>query len=439
MKHFAALFLFMSLAALFSMGCRKTADSAANPPNPPSDADQDDGPPGVASPDVLALAQGNNEFAFDLYARLAKKDGNVVFSPYSISSALAMTYAGARGTTADEMAKTLRFPLKPERLHPAFADLSDRTMRAGKHRAGQLLVANSLWGQHGYALRDDFLRLTRDDYHAEMKEVDFQGDTEGARQAINGWVELQTQNMIRELLKPGTLNPQSRLVLVNAIYFHLLWATPFLADQTKEAPFRTLSGERVRVPMMRVTDQFSYCEEDGVQVLELPYQHKSLSMIVILPQAGEGSGAVEGALTEARVEKWLTNLAPREVIVTLPKFTATCDFQLGEELRALGMRLAFQSGQEGQLGADFSGIGDQAIGSAGSLHISEVVHQARVEVSEEGTKAVAATAVVTEVPNSAVKPLRWVTFQADHPFFFLIHDQDTGSIMFVGRFTRPGA
>jgi serpin B len=437
MNRFAILLLLLPLTAFCSSGCWNHAETGTNPPNSP-DVDKDDDPPGVASPDVLALAQGNNEFAFDLYARLAKKDGNVIFSPYSISGALAMTYAGARGATADEMEKTLHFPLKPERLHPAFADLSDRIVRSGKRRAGQLLVANSLWGQKGYPLRDDFLSITRDDYHAEMKEVDFQGDTEGARQAINRWVEEQTQNMIQELLKPRTLEDTSRLVLVNAIYFHSLWGTPFIADQTKEAPFHTTAGESVRVPMMHLRTDFQYYEGDGVQVLELPYQGNRLSMVVILPQAADGLADVEKTVTAARLERWLAKFTTYEVIVTLPKFTATCEFQLGQELRALGMPLAFQDGPEGQPRADFSGISDQALRSNGCLHISEVVHQARVEVTEEGTKAAAATAIVMETPESDTLPPPRAIFKADHPFLFLIKGRDTGSVLFMGRVTRPG-
>jgi serpin B len=264
------------------------------------------------------------------------------------------------------MAKTLRLPVKGDRLHTAFADLSERLLRPGKPRAGQLLVANSLWGQRGYPFRDKFLRLTRDDYHAELREVDFQGDAEGARQDINRWVEYQTQKMIKELLKPRTLDKQSRLVLVNAIYFRSLWWKPFLTDQTKEASFHTAAGESVRVPMMHVTDTFQYYEGDGVQVLEMPYQHKPLSMVVILPQTADGMAVMEAALTTAQVKKWLTKLTPHDVIVTLPKFTTTCGFELGRELLAMGMPIAFSDG------ADFSGISDQAISSDGCLNITTV-------------------------------------------------------------------
>ena len=288
-----------------------------------------------------------------------------------------MTYAGARGNTAAEMAKTLHFALKPERLHPAFADFADRLMRSGNRHGGQLLVANSLWGQQGYPIRYDFLHLTHDDYHADMKEVDFIRDTEAARQTINHWVEQKTQDMVKELLKPRVLSRDSKLVLVNAVYFHSLWAMPFFAGQTKEAPFRTAPGKSVQVPMMHLTANFQYYEGDGVQVLELPYQGNRLSMVVILPRAVDGMAEVEKDLTVPHLQSWLIKSKGYEVTVTLPKFRTTHDFGLGQELKAMGMPLAFKDGREGQPRADFSGISDKAPQFDGCLHISEVVHQVR--------------------------------------------------------------
>jgi serine protease inhibitor len=449
MNRFAILLAFLSLTALCSMGCRKESETANPPettaprnsdpatptareaiaPSPDdSDGDKGDEAPAVVSADVKALAQGNNQFAFDLYARLAKQDGNIIFSPYSISTALAMTYAGARGDTAEEMAKTLHFPFEDDRLHTAFADLSEQIMRPGKRRAGQLLVANSLWAQRGYPFRNEFLRLTHDDYYAELKEVDFRGDAERARQAINGWVEQQTQKMIQVLLKPGAVDKKSRLVLVNAIYFRSLWARPFVASFTKEAAFHTAAGGSVEVPLMACGgDDVLYFEDDQVQIVELPYQGKRLSMVIILPRAADGLAPVEADLTAGRVRNWLTKLTPSRVIVNLPKFSTTCDFQLGKELSAMGMPLAFSNE------ADFSGMSGE-----GRLQISQVAHQARVEVTEEGTKAAAATAVTIQF-NSDKPYAPPKTFRADHPFVFIIRDLDTNSALFVGRVARPGS
>ncbi len=389
-------------------------------------------------------ARGNNaEFAFDLYARLAKRDGNLIFSPYSISSALAMTYGGARGDTSAQMEKTLRFSLKPERLHPAFADLSTRMMRSGNRDGGQLLVANALWGQQGYPIRDDFLALTHDDYHAEMKELDFTNDKdrEVARQTINHWVEQKTQEMIKELLKPGVLDSDSKLVLVNAIYFHSLWAQPFPADQTKKEPFYPSAEDSVQVPMMHLTDDFQYYEGDSVQVLELPYHGYRQSMVVILPKGADGLVKVENDLTLEQAEVWLAKLKEYEVTTTLPKFTLTSELGLGKDLGDMGMPLAFKGEGEPPL-ADFSGICGQAIRPEGNLHISKVIHQARAEVTEEGTKAAAATAVIMAQESISLTipgKLPHVVFKADHPFVFLIRDRNTGSILFIGRITRPSA
>jgi serpin B len=279
-------------------------------------------------------------------------------------------------------------------------------------------------------------------YGAEMKELDFTNDKdrEVARRAINHWVEQKTQDMIQELLKPDNLNKDSKLVLVNAIYFRSLWALPFPADQTKKEPFHASNGKTVQVPMMHLTAGFQYYEGDGVQVLELPYQGNHLSMVVILPKAADGLAEVENDLTRERVEGWLAKLKGYEVTTTLPKFTTAIRFLLGQELNAMGMPLAFEDGIEGEPRADFSGISDQAPGKKTCLHISEVVHEARVEVTEEGTKAAAATAVITATKSSAGTPpprLPKTSFKADHSFLFFICERETRNVLFIGCVTRP--
>ncbi len=352
-----------------------------------------------------------------------------------------MTYGGARGDTAAEMEKTLHFSLKPDRLHRAFAELSERMMRSGNRDGGQLLVANSLWGQRGYPIRGDFLSLTRDDYRAEMKEVDFTNDKdrEVARQTINDWVEQKTQDMIKELLKPHVLDADSKLVLVNAIYFHSLWRRRRSSLTRPKRRRSILPPERLQVPMMHLTEEFQYYEGDGVQVLELPYQGNRLSMVVILPKAADGLAKVENDLTPERVERWLGKFQRYEVITTLPKFTMTSEFSLSQELSDLGMPLAFKDGPEGQPRADFSGISDKALEIDHCLHISQVVHQARVEVTEEGTEAAAATAIGMEQPVTYSPPPPRAVFSADHSFLFLIRDRATGTVLFGGRFSLPGA
>ena len=244
--------------------------------------------PGGCAADRAAAVQGNNAFALELYAQLRGAEGNLFFSPSSISTALAMTSAGARGETADEMTKALHLTLSPERLHPALAGLLRELNGSGKQRPYQLSVANALWCQKGYPFRDDFLKLIRDNYGAGLNAVDFAADTEAARQAINDWVEKQTQDKIKDLLQHGVLKSNTRLVLTNAIYFKGNWARRFAKDQTHDEDFHVSGQEKTRVPLMRQDGAFSYFKGEAFQALELPYNGKDLSMVVFLPQRLDG-------------------------------------------------------------------------------------------------------------------------------------------------------
>jgi serpin B len=379
----------------------------------------------IARPDWSEVVRGNNAFALDLYARLDQSAGNLFFSPYSISTALAMTYAGARGPTADEMARTLHFPMDQRRLHPAFAQLLREMDGTGKKRPFQLQVANALWGQENYGFLKPFLDLTRTHYGAGLREVDFAGATEKARQTINGWVEEQTKDKIKELLKPGILHSLTRLVLTNAIYFKAAWASPFSKGGTKEEDFRVTPRVHVKVPMMHLTENFHYFEDDTLQVLQLPYEGHAQSMLIFLPREEVNVLQVEKTLTENNLDPWLKKMKEHRVRVALPRFKVTHEFQLGKTLAGMGMPLAFS------LKADFSGMT-----GAKELCIDEVVHQALVDVDEKGTEAAAATAVAIAV--KAVPPPQQVReFRADHPFMFAIRDHHTGSILFLGRVADP--
>jgi serpin B len=373
--------------------------------------------------ELKALVQGNNAFAFDLYARLSQKKGNVVFSPYSISNALAMTYAGARGQTAEEMAKVLHFTLGQERLHPAFAELVADLYKDGKGRPYHLHVANSLWGQKGYPFLDGFLELTRKNYRAGLKEVDFERVPEEARHTVNRWVEEQTRDKIKELLLSGDVTPSTRLVLTNAIYFKATWQTPFPKDQTRDAVFAVAPGEKPSVPMMRQPEgMFRYFAGDNFQWLELPYKGGQLSLVVLLPHKQGRLAGLEKALTASAIQRGVDKLQLRLGEVALPRFQATLRVSLGEDLKQMGMPLAFSRG------ADFSGIA-----SAENLRLTGVIHKAFIDVDEVGTEASAATAVVA----AGTKSIRPFSFRADHPFLFLIRDTQTGSILFLGRVTDP--
>lgn len=375
---------------------------------------------GSAGDQVRTVVRGNNAFAFDLYAKLKGADGNLFFSPISISTALAMTYGGARGQTEGQMAEVLHFDLPQERLHPAFEDLARVWSGDEGERAYQLDVANALWVQQGLTLLDTFVGLTRTHYGAGLREVHFAGATEQARQTINTWVEEQTQGKITELLKPGVLEPATVLVLTNAIYFKGTWQSQFDPDRTADAPFTIAPGREVQVPMMQHKGQFGMGHADGVQLLELPYVGGDLSMVILLPIEPDGLPRLEQSLTADNLARWLGTLAEREVRVFLPRFKMTCEFELAKTLRTMGMTDAFCAR------ADFSGItGDR------NLFISAVVHKAFVGVDEQGTEAAAATGVA--MMRTSMAPV----FRADHPFVFVIRHRSTGSILFVGRLMNP--
>ncbi len=370
------------------------------------------------------VVKGNNQFALDLYKQLGEKeDGNLLFSPYSISTALAMTYAGARGETQDEMAKVLHFALPQRLLHPAFAaiieDLNDE-----KRKGYKLAVANRLWGQKGYSFRPNFLNTTRKYYGAELAQVDFAKAAEKARQTINKWVEEQTQDKIKDLIPEGVLDSLTRLVLTNAIYFKGDWETQFDKKATREADFTATPDKKVKVPMMHQVAPFKYADLPSLQVLEMPYAGDDLSMVVLLPKKTDGLGDLEKSLDAKSLQEWTGGVRKRKVSVFLPKFKMTCKFRLKPVLASMGMPLAFDAGR-----ADFSGM----TGSK-DLYISAVIHKAFVDVNEEGTEAAAATAVVMTL-RSAPRPSP--VFRADHPFLFLIRDNRTGSILFLGRVAEP--
>jgi len=387
-------------------------------------------------PDVQVAARGNDQFALDLYARLSTQEGNLFFSPFSISSALAMTLAGARGQTAAQMVRTLHFEvLLPAgyteqdaiRLHRAIAELNRQLLAAqGKPAHYELTIANALWGQKGYEFLEEFLSLTRTHYGAGLHQVDFAGDRDGACGTINAWVEEQTRGKIQNLIRPDGLSPLTRLVLTNAIYFKGKWERQFDKAATRSEPFFTFTG-KVDVPMMHQTGNFGYMEEAGFQALEMPYQGRDLSMVVLLPRDASAAAfsALENSLTADNLARWFGQLRQREVIVAMPRFKMTCEFGLADTLKALGMADAFTPGA-----ADFSGMNGQR-----DLFISAVLHKAFVEVNEEGTEAAAATGVVARVTTIMPRPPE--VFRADHPFIFLIRDLRTGSVLFLGRLMNP--
>ncbi len=374
--------------------------------------------------DAKIVVEENMAFAFGLYEKLKEVEGNLFFSPYSISTALAMTYAGARGNTEKQMGTALHFTLPQKRFHPAFACLEAQLKAVQEKCDIELNIANALWAQEDYAFLREFLDLIQSNYGTVLNHVDFKGACEAARKQINAWVEQKTKDKIKDLIKPGILNALTRLVLTNAIYFKGRWESQFKKERTKESPFWLSIDKSIEVPMMTQKRQFRYMESDSLQLLELPYVGDDLAMIVLLPRKVDGLAQLEADLSVENLNVWAGRLKKREISVFLPKFKMTSQFRLSETLASMGMPDAFGGN------ADFSGIDGTK-----DLFISAVIHKAFVDVNEEGTEAAAATAVVislTSVPSTPPP-----TFRADHPFVFLIRDNHSGNILFVGRIVNP--
>jgi len=386
--------------------------------------------PDVSTSEQALLVEGNSAFAFELYQALKGEEGNLFYSPYSISLALAMTYAGARGETAQQMAATLQFILEQDRLHPAFNWLDAELAKRGEGAEGKdgegfrLNIVNAIWGQKDYSFLTDFLDVLAENYGAGLRILDFITETEASRLAINKWVSDQTEGRIEDLIPQGAIDALTRLVLTNAIYFNAAWENPFNEDMTADGPFYLLDGGQVTVPMMRQTESFGYTEGEGYQAVELQYDGNELSMVILLPEAGNFQAFEEG-LQAQQVDAIISALQPTEVTLTMPQFEFDSEFSLKDTLAGMGMPIAFSSD------ADFSGMTGNR-----ELSISDVLHKAFVAVDEAGTEAAAATAVImklTAVPEPPVE----VTI--DRPFIFLIRDIDTGAILFVGRVMNPGA
>jgi len=371
------------------------------------------------------ISASNNAFGIDLYKKLITEErGNIFISPYSISSALAMTYAGARGNTEKQMAKVLYFNLPQEDIHKAFSSLNAYFNRPNK--SYQLAIANSLWGQANYPFQKEFINLLNKYYEAGFNEVDFvnEENREKARLTINKWVEDKTNNKIKELIHPEDISALTRLILVNAIYFKGKWQNQFDTKETRDMPFNLENKKKVNVPMMHQEGKFNYTEDEKVQVLELPYSENELSMVIFLPKESISLSDFEKELSIERVNKLLSNLSQEKVDVYIPKFKMEKRYILNKMLIDLGMSDAFD-----MMLADFSGM----TGSK-DLYISKVIHQSFIEVNEEGTEAAAATAVI--MSGKSIAPMI-IEFKADRPFLFIIRDIKTNTILFIGRFVEP--
>jgi serpin B len=389
-----------------------------------------------AIPDLVA---GNSQFALDLYGELSQAtDGNLVFSPFSVSQALAMTHAGAEGPTAAQMADTLSFGLPEPGLHETFSALGIALVARGTDEgdpeqgvsAKALHIANALWGEQTYPFADSFSDRLASDYGAALQETDFVGAPDAARDEINDWVADQTEERIQDIVPEGAITPDTRLVLANAAYFYGAWQETFDPGATSDEEFNLLDGSTVPVPLMFQQTELAYVQGDGYQIVELPYDRSGLAFTVILPDEGQFE-AVESRFSEIALDGGFDHLDWTEVRLYLPSFQFEYAAGLGDTLQAMGMTDAFDPDL-----ADFTGMIDGE--PPGPLSIGDVLHKAFISLDEEGTEATAATVVImvegAAPPSDPVEP---VEVRIDRPFLFAIRDTESGTLLFLGRVLSP--
>lgn len=403
------------------------------PKNPPKADDSD-----PTQQEIQEVVNANNQFAFDLYSELDKaENGNLFYSPYSISAALAMTYEGAKGQTADEIKSVFYFP-ENNLLRPNFAAIYNNLNE--KNNAYELRTGNALWAQQDYQFLKEYTTNVEKYYGGKATNLDFIGETEKSRQTINSFIEEQTNNKIKDLIPQKFLSPRTKLVLTNAVYFKGDWEWEFDKGDTRDREFKITPANKVQVPMMNMKPEkanFNYADLEKLQILELPYKGEKISMLVLLPKQGEDYDFETGEmiisnytinnieLSAEKLNEYKSQMRETELdSILIPKFEFDTKYFMGDTLSAMGMSTAFSDD------ADFSGMDGTR-----NLQISEVIHQAFVKVDEQGTEAAAATAVVLKFMAAA--PMQSNNFIADHPFIFIIQEKETGNILFIGRVVDP--
>ncbi|OGI11662.1 hypothetical protein A3K64_00905 [Candidatus Micrarchaeota archaeon RBG_16_36_9] len=373
---------------------------------------------------VADAVKANNQFSINLYSEINKgNNDNIFFSPWSISTAMAMAYEGAREDTADEIQSVFHFPEDVNERRSSFAKVLNTINKgSGKY---ELHTANAIWLQRDYPFLGEYKNVISRYYLGEINSLDFVKNPVDSSQQINSWVAGHTNNKINKIVSPEMFNELTRAVLTNAIYFKGKWEHQFDREETKPEDFTLDSGEKIKVPMMRLTDEdldFNYIESDDVQILEMRYQGEKISMLVLLPR--NGISHLESILTEEKLEEWRSKLQPETVYIYIPKYTSETSYSLTDYLKSMGMSLPFTWPV-----ADFSGMDGTKM-----LYISDVLHKAYIDVYEEGTEAAAATTIIMTV--GAALP-RYKEFRADHPFIFIIQERETGNILFLGKVMNP--
>ena len=389
--------------------------------------------PVVQGHELAAVVDGNTAFALDLYRTLAEAGGNFFYSPSSMSMALAMTYAGARGETERQMAETLQYRLPQDRLHASFnvLDLSLRAQGTHSDRV-ELRIANAVWAQDGRAFLESYLDTVTRNYSGGIRRVDFRGMPEGARRSINEWVSAETGDRIKDLISSDAITPSTRLVLANAIYFNAGWQRPFAEDATTQDSFFNLDGGEILVPMMRQDARLGYVRGDGFHAVELPYDGGELFMTVLLPDEGRFH-EFERVLDAALLSRVRQDIENRQLRLAMPRFDLEASLDLADTLEEMGMTNAFDERK-----AEFQEIDGLSCleGDDDCLLISHVVQKAFISVDEAGTEAAAATAVAVGITRAVAPDEEPIELTIDRPFVFLVQDRATHSVLFIGRVTE---
>lgn len=430
-KIFTLISILVLALAFFSTSCQKQDPHKKTPPpkktqEKPEITTLDDS---AATPeDIQTHINANNQFALEFYQQIKDQDDqNIFFSPYSISTALSMTYEGAKNETASQMESVFHFSNESSSRRSANAAIYN--LLNPQNADYQLSTANALWIQEDFQILNDYTDTVKNFYGGEATNVDFITNLEETRQQINKWVEDQTNNKIKDLFPEGSLKDLTRLVLTNAVYFKGDWKYQFDQENTTDQDFYLSEQETIQVPLMKQTDSdldFNYTENDSLQILELPYKGDDLSMLVLLPK--ENLKNLEAEINNENLNQWKESMYQQNVHIYLPKFTFEKKYRLNDTLKEMGMTSAFIEPSQPD-GADFSGIT-----GAKDLFIDLIVHQAFVEVNEEGTEAAAATGVAMTMEAAMDEP---IIFKADHPFIFIIQEAKNGNILFMGRVNNP--
>ncbi|MFH1978118.1 MAG: serpin family protein [Candidatus Aenigmatarchaeota archaeon] len=425
LQHKNLLSVLMIVAVVVISGCTTQLEPTPTPEPIPTPEPAPE--PEIINQKQVTLANGvieaNSLFASDIYDKYKSEDGNLFFSPYSISSALSMTYEGAKGQTAEEIQAVLHLPDDKNKIRTDFKSINNELNKADK--TYKLTTANALWAEEDYVFVDEYFNVVDEYYDGEVNNLDFKTETENSRVAINDWVEDKTNDKIKDLIPAGTLNSATRLVLINAIYFKANWSSQFDARDTWDGKFKLSSDQSVDARMMYQTSNYSYGETDNLQILEMGYLGNDLSMLIILPKENNIT-QIENNFSIEKLEDWKNDMQTEKVRVALPKFKFETKYFLTEYLKEMGMPSAFKYPD-----ADFTGMSP-----TDELFISQVIHQTFIEVAEYGTEAAAATSVFVGA-GSAGPTEEPKYFTADHPFIFIIQQKDSGNILFMGRMSDP--